>query len=117
MMQNLSQNWKRAITAVRDFRALMSRNIRLPFHRTSFRPDPLTWSALQEIARREKVSVHELCAAIDTVKPRGVSRTAAIRVAVLRPNGIRRRFKAAPIPRCDRWAASCRLVSRRRHSR
>ena len=83
-MQNLSQNWKRATTAVRDFRALMSRNIRLPFHRTSFRPDPLSWSALSEIARREKVSVHELCAAIDTVKPRGVSRTAAIRVAVLR---------------------------------
>ena len=82
--QNLSQNWKRAITAVRDFRALMSRNIRLPFHRTSFRPDPLTWSAINEIARREKVSVHELCAAIDIVKPRGVSRTAAIRVAVLR---------------------------------
>ena len=62
----------------------MSRNIRLPSHRTSFRPDPLTWSALNEIARRERVSVHELCAAIDIVKPRGVSRTAAIRVAVLR---------------------------------
>jgi predicted DNA-binding ribbon-helix-helix protein len=62
----------------------MSRNIRLPSHGTSFRPDPVTWSALQEIAQRENVSVHELCAAIDEVKQRGMSRTAAIRVAVLR---------------------------------
>ena len=62
----------------------MSRNIRLPSHCTSFRPDPLTWSALNEIAACENVTVHELCAAIEKVKPRGVSRTAAIRVAVLR---------------------------------
>jgi predicted DNA-binding ribbon-helix-helix protein len=69
---------------VRDFATLMSRNVRLPTHRTSFRPDPFTWQALQEIAARENVTVHELCSAIDKVKPRGVSLTAAIRVAVLR---------------------------------
>jgi predicted DNA-binding ribbon-helix-helix protein len=83
-MQERSQNWKRAIAAVRDFTALMCRNIRLASHRTSFRPDPLTWSALQEIALREDVTAHELCAAIDEVKPRGVILTAAIRVAVPR---------------------------------
>jgi predicted DNA-binding ribbon-helix-helix protein len=83
-MQHRSQNWKRAIAAVHEFTALMSRNIRLASHRTSFRPDPLTWSALQEIALREDVTVHELCGAIDEVKPRGITLTAAIRVAVLR---------------------------------
>jgi predicted DNA-binding ribbon-helix-helix protein len=75
-MQNRSPSWKHALAAVRDFTALISRNIRLPSHCTSFRPDPLT--------QRENVTVHELCAAIDRVKPRGVSLTAAIRVAVLR---------------------------------
>ena len=40
--------------------------------------------ALNEIAAREDVTVHELCAAIDKVKPHGVTLTAAIRVAVLR---------------------------------
>jgi predicted DNA-binding ribbon-helix-helix protein len=79
-----SPNWNRAIAAVHDFTSLMSRNIRLATHRTSFRPDPLTWFALQKIAERGDVTLHELCAAIDEVKPRAVSLIAAIRAAVLR---------------------------------
>jgi predicted DNA-binding ribbon-helix-helix protein len=83
-MPHYSDNWKEAIAAVRNFAAMMSRNVRLTTHRTSFRPDPLTWQALQQIAAREHVTVHELCDAIDKVKPHAVSLTAAIRVAVLR---------------------------------
>jgi predicted DNA-binding ribbon-helix-helix protein len=83
-MQNRSPSWKHALAAVRDFTALISRNDRSAACLPSFRPDPLTWSALQEIALREDVTVHELCGAIDEVKPSGVTLTAAIRVAVLR---------------------------------
>jgi hypothetical protein len=47
--------------------ALLSRNIRIGSHYTSFRVDPLTWRLLQEIAQRERVTVHELCTAISSV--------------------------------------------------
>jgi predicted DNA-binding ribbon-helix-helix protein len=83
-MRHRSHHWKEALAAVGDLTALLCRGVSLATHRTSFRFDPLTWKALQEIAARESVTVHELCSAIHKVKPRGVSFTAAIRVAVLR---------------------------------
>jgi predicted DNA-binding ribbon-helix-helix protein len=76
---------RRALDAVeKSSGALLSRNIRIGSRRTSFRIDPLTWRLLQEIARRERVTVHELCAAVNSQKPPALSFTAAIRVAVLR---------------------------------
>ena|SRR5271156_5642077 len=76
---------RRALDAVEKASgALLSRNIRIGPRRTSFRVDPLTWCLLQEIARRERVTVHELCAAINSEKPPALSLTVAIRIAVLR---------------------------------
>jgi predicted DNA-binding ribbon-helix-helix protein len=83
-MPHASLKWKHALAAAGEFTGLLNRNIQLAVRRTSFRPDPLTWRALQEIARREGVTVGELCNAVAEVKPRATSLTAAIRVAVLR---------------------------------
>ena len=46
--------------------------------------DQPTWQALQEIAGRERITVQELCTAINAEKPRGLNLTTAIRIAVLR---------------------------------
>lgn len=62
---------------------LINKNIRLGARRTSCRLDRLTWDMLHEIARREGVTIHELCAAINAVKRRPLSLTVAIRIAVL----------------------------------
>lgn len=64
--------------------AVLNRNIRIGSHWTSFRIDPLTWRLLKEIARRERVTVNELCTAINSEKPPAFNLTVAIRVAVLR---------------------------------
>ena len=52
--------------------------------RISIRLDQPTWQALQEIAARERITVQELCTAINAEKPRGLSLTTAVRIAVLR---------------------------------
>jgi len=62
---------------------LINHNIRIGKRRTSFRLDRLTWRLLYEIARREDVTIHELCTAINAEKPRTLSLTVAVRVAVL----------------------------------
>lgn len=43
---------------------LQSRNIMVGGHRTSMRLEPSMWDALDDIARREKLTVHELCTRI-----------------------------------------------------
>jgi Ribbon-helix-helix domain len=48
---------------------LVSHNIRLGLRRTSLRLDDLTWRSLHEMAQREGMSVHDLCAMIELKKP------------------------------------------------
>jgi predicted DNA-binding ribbon-helix-helix protein len=64
-------------------RGLISRTLHLGNRRTGVRLDDLTWALLHEIAERQGVTVHKLCAAIDTVKPRRLPLSTAIRIGVL----------------------------------
>jgi predicted DNA-binding ribbon-helix-helix protein len=61
---------------------LVPRNITVGGKRTSVRLEPETWEALHEIARREHVSVHDVCTIVSQRRTRS-SLTAALRVFVL----------------------------------
>lgn len=61
---------------------LVPRNITVAGKRTSVRLEPETWDALHEIARREQVSVHDVCTIVSQRRTRS-SLTAALRVFVL----------------------------------
>lgn len=61
---------------------LVPRNITVDGRRTSVRLEPETWDALHEIARREQVSVHDVCTIVAQRRTRS-SLTAALRVFVL----------------------------------
>jgi predicted DNA-binding ribbon-helix-helix protein len=62
---------------------LQNRNIHLNGQRTSLRLEPTMWEALEEICRRERRSISDICAFIES--QRGASsRTAAVRVFILR---------------------------------
>jgi len=57
-------------------------NIVVDGKRTSVRLEPEAWEALHEIARREHVSVHDVCTIVSQRRTRS-SLTAALRVFVL----------------------------------
>jgi predicted DNA-binding ribbon-helix-helix protein len=80
-----SQAFLDALDAVPKSRdGLISHNVHIiGKRRTTFRFDRLTWKALLDVARREAITLHELCTAIDAEKPRGLNLTVAIRAAVL----------------------------------
>jgi predicted DNA-binding ribbon-helix-helix protein len=61
---------------------LVPRNVTVAGKRTSVRLEPETWDALHEIARRERVSVHDVCTIVSQRRTRS-SLTAALRVFVL----------------------------------
>ena len=63
--------------------SLVSRNITIKAHRTSIRLEPDMWSALREICRRERASMHDLCTTVAIHKPDNSSLTAAIRVFIM----------------------------------
>lgn len=63
--------------------SLVSRNVTIDGHRTSVRLEPDMWTALQEICRRERASMHEVCTTIASHRGRGSSLTAAIRVFIM----------------------------------
>lgn len=62
---------------------LQSRNVTVDGHRTSLRLEQDVWDALEEICKREGMTLHELCTHIDSRRA-GSSRTAAVRAFVLR---------------------------------
>jgi len=64
-------------------RGLINRTLYLRNRRTCAKLDELTWRSLCEIADREGVTVHKLCAAIDAAKPRHLSLSTALRLGVL----------------------------------
>jgi predicted DNA-binding ribbon-helix-helix protein len=61
---------------------LVPRNVTVGGKRTSVRLEPETWDALHEIAKREAVSVHDVCTIVSQRRTRS-SLTAALRVFVL----------------------------------
>lgn len=62
---------------------LMSRNVRIHNRRTSVRLEPKMWEALNEIARAERCSIHDLCGAVHDLKEAEASFTAALRVFLM----------------------------------
>lgn len=63
--------------------SLISRNITIFGRRTSIRLEPEMWVALNDIADREKCSIHEICGLVYTRKNPATSLTAAIRVFLI----------------------------------
>jgi predicted DNA-binding ribbon-helix-helix protein len=63
--------------------ALQSKNVRIHDRRTSIRLEPEMWRALNEIARLENCSIHDLCGAVHDLKEPGTSFTAALRVFLM----------------------------------
>jgi predicted DNA-binding ribbon-helix-helix protein len=62
--------------------AMFARNVTVAGRRTSLRMEPEMWDALQEVAARENLTLHDLCTQVS--KRRGLhSMTAAIRVYLL----------------------------------
>ena len=61
---------------------LISRNVSINARRTSLRLEPSMWDALAEIARRENMTIHQLCTQVDARRHES-SLTAAIRVFTL----------------------------------
>ncbi len=60
---------------------LINRNITVNGHRTSIRLEPEFWAGLTDIAKRENLTIDELCTQVDRGSG-GLSRTAAIRVFI-----------------------------------
>lgn len=63
--------------------ALISRNITVLGKRTSIRLESQMWTALKEIAERERCSIHDLCSLVATRKKPGLSLTASIRIFLM----------------------------------
>lgn len=61
---------------------LVNRNVTIRGRRTSLRLEPLMWEALYEIARREGLTIHELCTLVQDRRQESTL-TAAIRVFIL----------------------------------
>jgi predicted DNA-binding ribbon-helix-helix protein len=57
----------------------ISRNVTISGHRTSIRLQREMWDALEEICRRERITLHELCSRIAAAKS-GRSLTSEVRV-------------------------------------
>lgn len=62
---------------------LVSRNITVKGRRTSVRLEPEMWTALREIAGRERCTIHDICTLISVRKKTNTSLTAAIRVFLM----------------------------------
>lgn len=61
---------------------LVNRNITVNGHRTSMRLEPTMWNALDEICRREHLTIHKICSMVDATREQS-SLTAAMRVFIL----------------------------------
>ena len=65
------------------FSNLVNRNIIVDGHRTSIRLEPAMWMALNKIAERENLTIHQLGTRIDRLRDENCGLTAAIRVFLL----------------------------------
>jgi len=62
---------------------LISRNVTVMGRRTSVRLEPEMWTALKEISKKERCSIHDICSLIGLRKNENTSLTAAIRVFLM----------------------------------
>tara|TARA_Y100001934_G_C11933241_1_gene576733 strand:+ start:115 stop:498 length:384 start_codon:yes stop_codon:yes gene_type:complete len=62
---------------------LISKNVTINGRRTSIRLEPEMWSALQEIAKRERCNIHRIATVVHQRKNQKSSLTAAIRVFIM----------------------------------
>jgi predicted DNA-binding ribbon-helix-helix protein len=62
--------------------ALISRNVIVRKNRTSLRLEQQVWDSLDEICRRENLTVHQLCGYIESLRSKS-SRTSAVRTFAL----------------------------------
>ena len=62
---------------------LVSKNITVAGRRTSVRLEPEMWVGLNELAQRERCSIHDVCTLVGYRKNNNTSLTAAIRVFVM----------------------------------
>ena len=85
---------------------LAAHNIRLGKRRTSLRLDGLTWNVLGETARREGLTIHELCRVIEKKKPKGVSLTVGVRRYLLQY--YRDAATESGDAKAGRWCGFCR---------
>ncbi|HYD18732.1 MAG TPA: ribbon-helix-helix domain-containing protein [Patescibacteria group bacterium] len=59
---------------------LEPRNVRIAGRRTSVRLEPQMWSALEEVAKANRCTIHDLCTAVQEERHPQASFTAALRV-------------------------------------
>ncbi|OIQ98442.1 hypothetical protein GALL_195680 [mine drainage metagenome] len=62
--------------------SLLNRNVTIAGRRTSMKLEPDMWDALDELCRRERATVHEVCTTVAS-RHRGNNLTAAMRVFIL----------------------------------
>jgi predicted DNA-binding ribbon-helix-helix protein len=62
--------------------SLLNRNVTIAGRRTSMKLEPDMWDALDEVCRREQVTVHDVCTLV-AERHRGNNLTAAMRVFIL----------------------------------
>lgn len=62
---------------------LVSKNVVVSGRRTSIRLEPQMWSALNDIAEREKCTLYEIMGVIDQNRSKGLSFTASVRLFLL----------------------------------
>ena len=62
--------------------ALISRNVTIRGRRTSLRLEQQVWDSLDEICRRERMSLHQLCSYVELLRKKS-SRTSAVRTFAL----------------------------------
>jgi predicted DNA-binding ribbon-helix-helix protein len=80
--------------------SLVAGNIKIHKRRTSVRLEPAMWTALYEIADTERISIHDICSAVDDGKAAGESFSSALRVFMLKyyRNEARGAQKQKPVP-------------------
>ena len=76
-------NWREGSKMDNKKTALVSRNITINKKRTSIRLEAQMWSALKEIADREKCSIHDICTIIANKKVTNITLTASIRIFLM----------------------------------
>lgn len=70
-------------SALASSSSLVLRNVVVNGCRTSMRLEPAMWSALAEIARREKLTQHQICNLVHLHKSEGTTLTSAMRVFIM----------------------------------
>jgi len=79
----LNQSGHFALNNNESVSTLVSRNITVLRRRTSVRLEPEMWSALREISKRERCTIHDICTVVYLRKDEKTSLTAAIRVFLM----------------------------------